>query len=87
MSKLLITKITINDYHYDVIYNYSWLYHKNIDQIDKNAVNYNEVKNILLYYERINKINYITNHDNNIYNDKVIYQKKIKRKRGGLTWE
>jgi hypothetical protein len=70
-----ITKIKIVNDLYEVSYNNMWLFINTFNQIEDMAWNFDDVKDILMQYERKKKIFKIMNLDNIIYNNKIIYQK------------
>jgi hydroxymethylpyrimidine pyrophosphatase-like HAD family hydrolase len=74
-SPILITKITVEDNIYHVLYNGTWVFKQNYDQIKETAWNFLDVEDVLMYYERRKKICKIMNLKKRIYNNGVIYQK------------
>jgi hydroxymethylpyrimidine pyrophosphatase-like HAD family hydrolase len=74
-SPILITKITVEDNIYHVLYNGTWVFKQTYDQIKETAWNFLDVEDVLMYYERRKKICKIMNLKKRIYNNGVIYQK------------
>lgn len=70
-----ITKIIIFGDLYEVLYNETWKFVNTYDQIKNMAWNFNDVKDILSYYERRKKICKIMKLDKKIYSNGIIYQK------------
>jgi hypothetical protein len=74
-SPILITKIRVEGDLYNVIYNGIWEFKQTYDQIKDMSWNFNDVENVLMYYERRKKICKIMNLKKRIYNNGVIFQK------------
>jgi len=74
-SPIFITKIRVEEDLYSVIYNGTWEFKQNYDQIKDTAWNFLDVEDVLMYYERRKKICRIMNLKKRIYNNGVIFQK------------
>jgi len=70
-----ITRVRVIDNLYQVIYNETWEFIQNYDQIKDMAWNFDDVEDSLTYYERRKKICKIMNLEKRIYNNRVIFQK------------
>ena len=70
-----ITRIRVIDNLYQVIYNGTWEFIQDYDQIKHMAWNFMDVEDSLMYYERRKKISHIMKLKKKIYNNRVIYQK------------
>lgn len=70
-----ITRIRVIGDVYEVIYNGTWEFINNYDQIKEMAWNFSDVNDVLMFYERRKKISRIMNLEKRIYNNRVIYQK------------